>query len=154
MAKVAEKKQETVAKAGLPAGVKIVDGQEMALDAASIRQLMEGWALKRDLDAMKARLDTINTALIEAHGTGCALVVTGICRASLSEREAVRIADAQRLQAVLGDRFGDLVRTEVSYKPEPRLIEMACDGDDALAPAVQACLSVGKSHAVTWRAEK
>lgn len=143
-----------VAKAGLPAGVKIADGQEVVLDAASIRKVMEGWELKRQLEALKARLDEINAELIAAHGTGCALVVTGICRASLAARESVKIADAERLQSVLGFRFTDLVKTEISYKPEQKLIEMACDGDEPLQPAIGACLTVGASQSVTWRAEK
>lgn len=149
MAKVA-----STAKAGLPAGVKIVDGKETALDAAAIRKVMEGWEVKREMDALKERLEAIQAELIEAHGTGCALVVTGICRASLSAREAVKIADAERLKSVLGFRFSDLVKTEVTYKPEQRLVEMACSGDDPLQPAIAACLTVGKSYAVTWRAEK
>lgn len=155
MAKVA-KKHETaaVAKAGLPAGVKIVDGQEMALDAATIRKVMEGWEVKRTIDEAKARLDAIHAELIEAHGTGCALVVTGICRASLASRESVKITDAERLKGVFGFRFGDLVKTELVYKPTERLIDMSCDGDEPLAPSLRACLTVGKSESVTWRAEK
>jgi hypothetical protein len=156
MAKVAKQEQENakVAKVALPAGVKIVNGGETKLDAATIRKLMEGWEVKKIIDEAKARLDAINAELIEAHGTGCTLAVTGICRASLAERESVKIADVERLKAVLGFRFTDLVKTEVSYKPEAKLIEMACDGDEPLQPAIGACLSIGKSESVTWRAER
>jgi len=44
MAKGNKEVQEeaTVTKAGLPAGVKIVDGAEIPLDAATIRKVMEG----------------------------------------------------------------------------------------------------------------
>ncbi len=157
MAKVAKIEQEkaTVANDGLPSGVKIVGGkEEMALDAASIRLVLQGWDVKKKIDALKDDLDGINSKLIEAHGTGSSLVVTGVCRASLSEREVVKISDADKLRAVLGGRFDDLVRTEVIYKPEARLIEMAADGDEALSPSLRACLAVGKSSSVTWRAEK
>lgn len=156
MAKVAKKEQETaaVAKAGLPAGVKAVGKDEMPLDAASIRLVMQGWEVKKRIDDLKSELDGINARLIEAHGTGCALSVTGVCRASLAEREAVKISDAERLKAVLGDRFTDLVKTDVAYKPEAKLIEMACDGDEPLQPAIGACLTVSASKSVTWRAEK
>lgn len=156
MAKVAKKEQETatVAKDGLPAGVKIVDGQEMALDAATIRQVMAGWEVKRQMEALKEKLEAIHAELIEAHGTGCALVVTGICRASLAARETVKVSDAEKLKGVLGFRFTDLVKTEVSYKPTERLVEMSCDGDEPLAPSLRACLAVAKSESVTWRAEK
>lgn len=146
---------EKAAKAGLPAGVKIVDGkEEVALDAATIRKVMEGWEVKRIIDDAKARLDAINAELIEAHGTGCALVVTGICRASLTSRQTVKVRDPERLEAVLGARFLDLVRESVSYQAEPRLVEMACDGDDPLQPAIAACLSVSDGTSVTWRAER
>lgn len=148
------KESVKLAKAGLPSGVKIVDGQEMALDAATIRKVMEGWEVKRILDEAKTRLESINAELIEAHGTGCALVVTGICRASLAARQSVRISDAERLEAVLGGRYLDLVREKVSYQAEDRLVEMACDADEPLQPAIAACLAISDSTSVTWRAEK
>ncbi|GAB4173837.1 MAG: hypothetical protein Fur0039_15470 [Rhodocyclaceae bacterium] len=140
----------------LPAGEKIArDGGEVVrLDAASIRLVMRGWELKKQLEEIDAQLKQINAELIEAHGTDCSLVVTGVCRASIAEREAVRIKDAERLKAVLGFRFTDLVKTEIAYKPEGRLVEMAADGDEPLAPSVRECLTVGKSCSVTWRAEK
>jgi hypothetical protein len=138
----------------LPEGIKLVDGEPQPLDAASIRLVMKGWEVKKQLDSLKESLDEISRQLIEAHGTGCALVLTGICRASLVERESVKIVDAERLKAVLGFRFTDLVKTDVSYKPEARLVEMACDGDEPLQPAIGACLSIGKSQSITWRAER
>ncbi len=143
-----------VAKAGLPAGVKIIDGREMALDAASIRKVMAMWEARRLLEDAKAKLDAINEELLQAHGTGCALVVTGICRASLASRQTVKIVDAERLSAVLGDRYQDLVRETVTYKPEDRLIELACDADQPMQPAIAACLSVSETSSVTWRAER
>lgn len=160
MAKAALKKVETAvetaveAKAALPAGVKIVDCGESPLDAASVKLLIDGWAVKKQIDELEKRLNEINAMLIEAHGTGCALIATGVCRASIVEREAVKISDAERLKAVLGFRFTDLVKTEIAYKPEARLIEMAADGDEPLAPSIRECLKVGKSASVTWRAEK
>lgn len=158
MAKVAKKEQDTasVAKAGLPAGEKVLrDGGEiLPLDAASIRLAMRGWGLRKRIDELDAELRAINAQLIEAHGVGASLIVHGVCRASIAEREAVRIKDAERLKAVLGERFGDLVKTEIAYKPEARLVEMAADGDEPLAPSIRGCLTVGKSAAVTWRAEK
>lgn len=157
MAKAALKKAETgekAAQAALPAGVKIVDGQESPLDAATVRLLIEGWRVKGEMEALKEKLDEINARLIEAHGAGCALVATGVCRASIAARERVSITDAERLRAVLGFRFDDLVKTETVYKPEAKLIEMACDGDEPLQPAIGACLAIGKSESVTWRAER
>lgn len=157
MAKVAKKAQETAAmdKAGLPPGVKIAGGKdETPLDAASIRLVMQGWEAKKRIDDLKAELDGINARLIEAHGTGCALVVSGVCRASLTERQTVKVTDPERLETVLGGRFIDLVRESVSYQAEPKLIEMATDADDPLQPSVAACLTVSTSTSVAWRAEK
>jgi len=154
MARKAVKSDGVAAAETLPAGVKIVDGEQTPLDASSIHLVMKGWEVKKQLDSLKEALDEINQQLIAAHGVGCALVVTGICRASLAERETVKINDAERLKAVLGFRFTDLVKTEVSYKPEAKLIEMACDGDEPLQPAIGACITIGKSESVTWRAER
>lgn len=157
MAKAALKKVEASEKpkqTAAPSGVKIVDGQEMALDAATVRLLIEGWRIKGEIEALQGRLDEINAQLIAAHGAGCALVATGICRASIMSRESVKIVDAERLRAVLGFRFDDLVRVETVYKPEQRLIDMACDGDEPLQPAIGACLKIAKSEGVTWRAER
>jgi len=156
MAKVTKQEQETakVAKAGLPAGVKIVDGGEIPLDAATIRKVMEGWEVKKLIDDAKARLDSINAELIESHGICCALVVTGICRVSLAARQTVKIADAKRLEAVLGGRYLDLVKEKVSYQAEDKLVEMAVDADDPLQPAIAACIDIGVSTSVTWRAER
>jgi hypothetical protein len=153
MAKEAQVKAK-VANAGIPAGVKIVEGGEMPLDAATIRLVMEGWEVKRIIDDAKKRLDEINAKLIDAHGTGCALVVTGICRASLAARQTVKVTDPERLEAVLGWRYIDLVSINVSYKAEDKLVEMACDADEPLQPAIAACLSISDGQAVTWRAER
>jgi len=147
-------KAAKVAKAALPAGVKFIRGQELPLDAQSIRLVMEGWEAKRMVDEARARLDAINQQLIDAHGAGCALVVTGICRVSLSGRMSVKVADPERLEAVLGGRYLDLVRETVSYKAEEKLIEMATDADDPLQPAIAACLEIAESASATWRAER
>ncbi|TCS70745.1 hypothetical protein EDC61_11472 [Sulfuritortus calidifontis] len=152
--KTVEKAVEKVVN--LPAGEKIErDGGEVtALDAASIRLVMQGWEIRKKIDELDAQLKSINAQLIEAHGAGASLVVHGVCRASIAEREAVKITNAERLKAVLGFRFTDLVKTEIAYKPEAKLIEMAADGDEPMAPSIRECLTVGKSASVTWRAEK
>lgn len=153
MAKEAQAKARA-AKSGLPAGVKIVDGQEQPLDAATIRMLMEGWDIKRTIDDAKARLDEINAQLIKSHGTGCALVVTGICRASLASRQTVKVTDPARLEAVLGARMLDLVKEKVTWTASDKLVEMATNADEPLQPAIAACLSLSEGRSVTWRAEK
>ncbi|GIX31396.1 MAG: hypothetical protein KatS3mg124_1868 [Porticoccaceae bacterium] len=141
---------------GCPRGEKVRrdSGEIVPMDADTIWLVMKGWQIKKQIEELDAQLKAIHAQLIEAHGPGATLIVRGVCRASITEREAVKIEDAERLKAVLGDRFGHLVKTEVSYKPERRLIEMACSGDEPLQPAIAACLRVGASAAVTWRAER
>lgn len=156
VAKKVKQDEVVVKKTGQPAGERIVrdTGEVVPLSHAEIQLVMQGWALKKEIDELEAQLKEISAKLIEAHGVGASLVVHGVCRASITEREAVKIQDAERLKKVLGARFSDLVQVVVTYKPEPRLVEMACDGDEPLQPAIRACLTVGKSAAVSWRAEK
>lgn len=152
----AVRKVEQAAVEPVPTGYAVErDGGEMRpLDAAAVRQLMEGWRIRREIEALDERLRAINGALAEAFGDGVTLVVPHVVRASIACRQTLRVTDAERLRAVLGERFDDLVRESVSYKPEERLVEMVSDGDDPLAPSIRACLSVSESMSVTWRAEK
>lgn len=143
-----------VREAGVPPGVKVVGKREVPLDAATIRKVLEGIAAKRRLEEAKERLEAINAELLQAHGTGCSLVVPGVCRASLSERVSVQVTDADRLRGVLGGRWVDLVDERVSYRPTEKLIELTSDGDHPLQAAVGECLTVSRSQSVTWRAEQ
>ncbi|GAB4209929.1 MAG: hypothetical protein Fur0019_17340 [Tibeticola sp.] len=147
---------DAAVKTARPSGyVRNPDGSEAPVRAALVRKIMEGWALKREMEELDARLKAVNAELMEALGEGASAIVPGVCRVNVARRESVRITDAERLAAVLGDgAFHSLVKAEVAYKPEPRLVEMSADGDEPLAPAIRACLSVGSSTVVTWRAEK
>jgi hypothetical protein len=149
------KSSNKVAVIEMPRGEKIGnDGEIVALSAEDVRLLSQGWDIKMQIGNLEKALAEINASLIKAHGAGVSLIVPGVCRASIAEREGVKIKDAERLKAILGGRFGDLVKTVVDYKPEQRLVEMACDGDEPLQPAIGACLTVSKGTSVTWRAEK
>ena len=55
---------------------------------------------------------------------------------------------------LLGSRFADLVTESVSYKPTEQLIEMSADGDDPMAPAYRALLTVRSGTTVRIMAEK
>lgn len=128
-------------------------GEVRAADVYLIRQAMRGWEIQKQIAALEEELKPIKARLAETL-VGNSLVVKGVCRVVVSEAERVTIGDADKLAVVLGDRFGDLVKSETVYKPEPRLVEMACDGDDPMAPAIRACLKVGKSTSVKFLAEK
>lgn len=135
-------------------GIKVKGDDRLDLDENS-KQLLEcGWALRLQIEKLQAQLDEINEALLEGHGPGCTLMIPGLCRASLAERRLPKIIAADKLRAILGGRFDDLVREEVSYKAEGKLLAMAADGDEPLAPALRECISYAVSQAVTWRAEK
>lgn len=129
-------------------------GEVAAADPALIRLAMMGWDFKKKIAELEDALKPIQAQLEEAIGAGASLVVKGVCRVVVSEAERVTIGDADKLAAVLGERFGDLVRQDTVFKPEPRLVEMSCDGDDPMAPAIRACLKVGKSTSVKFLAEK
>ena len=135
-------------------GIKIVGDESAPLDDDSVQLLACGWALRMEIETMKDELDAINEALLEAHGPGCSLIIPATCRASLAERRVPKVVSAEKLRTILGSRFGDLVREEVSYKAESKLLAMAADGDEPLAPALRECISYAVSQSVTWRAEQ
>lgn len=144
-------------KNALPQGLIIIDGVEQAAPPELVAAVLAGWAAKQAKDDATADLDGCNVSLMEMMsdaGHGGAIVVPGVCRATLVHREAVKITDAERLQALLGPRWRDLVTESVNYKAEARLIDMATDGDEPMQPAIAACLEIKESDAVMWRAEK
>ena len=138
----------------LPHAVLLIDGQECQPTPEQVVAVLAGWSTKQDADAAKVDLDLANAAIIEQLGEPCSLVIPGICRASYSVRESVKVSDPAKLDALLGDRFEDLVNTTISYKPAPKLLEMVADGDNPLQPALANCLTSSNSESVTWRAEK
>ena len=129
-------------------------GEVSAAEPSLIRLAMQGWEIQKQMAALEDALKPIKAGLQEALSAGSSMVVKGVCRVVVSEAERVSIGDADKLAAVLGERFGDLTRTETVVKPKPRLVEMACDGDEPLSPAIRACLKVGKSTSVKFLAEK
>ncbi len=154
MAKTSSTKKPANGTEKMSSGVKIIDGAQMPLDEASVRMVMEGWSIKRRMEDDKSRLDAINASLMAAHGTGCSLVVSGVCRASLAERRTLKISDYERLGSVLGERLTDLVHEKVHWTPTDKLVEMAVDADNPLQPAISACISISESASVTWRPER
>lgn len=131
-----------------------LSGDVVAADPALVRQALLAWEISKKIAAMEEELKPIKAGLQEALQPGCSLVVKGVCRVVVSESERVSIGDAGRLASVLGNRFGDLTRTESVIKPESRLIEMAADADEPLSPAIRACLKVSKGVSVKLLAEK
>jgi hypothetical protein len=112
---------------------------------------IEGWQVRKEIDAMQQRLDSINAMLIEAVGPGRAIHVDGICRASIAETTRVKVEDPGQLVEILGpQRFADLVDETTTWKASPKLLTLAADADDETGRQVAACLSASSSTSVRW----
>lgn len=138
----------------LPDAVVIEDNAESPAGRELVRAVLAAWEAKIAADDAKKIYDAAAQALIDLLDSPCAVVIPGVCRASYSVRQTVKIDDAERLAAVLGERYDDLVAESVGYKAEPKLIDMSCDGDEPLQPAIAACLKVSESETLMLRAEK
>lgn len=158
MAKVAKKTMDAVEAAQEPreAAWLEVHGQEGRSPAEPklVQQALSAWDVVKRMDELEEELKAIKEALAQAIGAGRSLVVPGVCRVSVARTSSVSIADADKLRALLGERFGDLVTESVSYKPTEQLIEMSADGDDPMAPAYRALLRVRTGTTVRITAEK
>lgn len=158
MAKVAKKTVDAVevAQESCEAVWLEVHGQEGRTPAEPtlVQQAMRAWDAVKRIEALEEELKAIKQALAQAIGAGRSLVVPRVCRVSVAATRAVTVADADKLRALLGERFGDLVSQSVSYKPTEQLIEMSADGDDPMAPAYRALLRVRTGTTVRITAEK
>ena len=126
-------------------------GEQRRAGGALTKLALQGWELHMQIAALTDQLDTVKAQLLELMDDET-LEVKGHFRAVVSTVERVIIADAVELQGVLGKRFGDLVKVETQYKPEPRLIQMASDADDKLAADLRPCLKVARSRSVRFLA--
>lgn len=160
MAKMATKaKQERVseAAAGRPAAWIEVHGSDERLEAVApklVQAAMRAVGLVKRIDELEEELKAMKAELAEGVGAGRSLVVPEVCRVSVVKTTSVGIKDADKLRELLGVRFGDLVSESVSYKPSEALIEMSADGDDPMAPAYRALLTVRSGTTVRITAEK
>jgi len=158
MAKAAKK--EVVAKdeakdKGAVAWIEAHGSDERAEVMPAVVQLaVRAWGLVRRIDELEEELAAIKGELADSVGVGRSLVVPKVCRVAVSSTRTVGVVDAEKLRALLGDRWGDLVTETVSVKPSEKLIEMSADGDDPMAPAYRALLRVRTSTTVRITAEK
>lgn len=129
------------------------DGAHSVPEAALVGKVLAAWSLARRIDALEEELAPIKKELAAAI-EGCSLVVPRVCRVSVTRSSSVALADAEKMEQLLGDRFVDLVERSVSYKPSEKLVQMSLDGDDPWAPAYRALLKVRNSVAVRLLAER
>lgn len=159
MAKTATKakQEQAVAAAGKPAAWIEVHGSDERLEAVApklVQAAMRAMGLVKRIDKLEEELKGLKAELAEGVGAGRSLVVPGVCRVSVAKTKSVGIKDAEKLRELLGERFGDLVSESVSYKPSEALVEMSADGDDPMAPAYRALLTVRSGTTVRITAEK
>lgn len=149
--------QASEAAAGKPAAWIEVHGSDERMEAVApelVQAAMRAMGLVKRIDELDEELKGLKAELAEGVGAGCSLVVPGVCRVSVAKTTSVGIKDADKLRELLGERFGDLVSESVSYKPREALISMSADGDDPMAPAYRALLTVRSSTVVRITAEK
>ena len=140
-----------------PAAWIEVHASDERLDAVApelVQAAMRAMELVKRIDELDEELKGLKAELAEGVGAGRSLVVPGVCRVSVAKTTSVGIKDADKLRELLGERFGDLVSESVSYKPREALISMSADGDDPMAPAYRALLTVRSSTVVRITAEK
>lgn len=140
--------------ATLITGDDLTGREEMPAGRDLTRAVLAAWEAKIAADDAKKVYDAAADAVIDLLHSPCSVVIPGVCRASYSVRQTVKIADPERLAAVLGERYGDLVVESITYKAEPKLVDMSVDADEPLQPAIAACLKVSESETLTFRAEK
>lgn len=128
-------------------------GQESSAPAKLVSTALQAWALKKQIAELEAQLEPLNATLTKAL-QDASLVIAGVCRAIVASSTRVTVADAEKLRAVLGERYDDLVETRETARPLDKLLEIASDGDHPLQASVNACLKVGKSTSVRMVAEK
>lgn len=140
--------------ATLVTGDDIVGRDEAPAAAALTRAVLAAWDAKVAADDAKKVFDAAQDAVLDHLHEPCSVVIPGVCRCIYSVRQSVKIADPERLAAVLGERYEDLVVETLAYKAEPKLVSMSADGDEPLQPAIAACLKVAESESLSFRAEK
>lgn len=128
-----------------------LSGEQRRAGGALTELVLQGCELHMQIAALTDQLDTVKAQMLSLMEDET-LEIKGYCRAVVSTVERVSITNAVELQGVLGKRFGDLVKVETQYKPEPRLIQMASDADDSVSADLRPCLKVTRSRSVRFLA--
>jgi hypothetical protein len=120
-----------------PSNVTVRPGKEkerVVVDAALAEAIRDGAVLEERMGIIKGQLDerkeTIRAfALALDVDTKVVTLATEDGVAKVTFKDAVAIPDGPALKAYLGERFDDLVTVETKYKPSPKLVDAAADGD-------------------------
>lgn len=62
----------------------------------------------------------------------------------LTTRDEIGIDEntIEELKKILGDKFNEMVKMKIQYKPTEELIQLACDADSPIAEAIRKCLVI------------
>lgn len=126
-------------------------GEEAALPRDLRERIERAWAVQAQIETLKAELDAHKAILQQILPTGGRAEIPGLCSATLALRSTVTIADAARLQGVLGALWPECVVEEVAYKPTAALTELSADADSPLSGPIRECLSVRLTPALTLK---
>jgi len=137
-----------------PTGRLITGKTETRAPARLVKLALDAWEVKKEMDRLKDELAACNEKLAQAIEPGTALEIAGVCRVTVAERQTVKVTDADALEQILGPRFEDLIDIRVNYRPLPKLVQMATDGDDPLGQVVAQALSIERSVTVSYRPAK
>ena len=127
------------------------DGEVTSADPDLLNLVYSGWTYREARNKADEQLKLVNLGLLNSVGVGASVVVEGICKATLSERQTVEVKDPDKLKHILGEqRFNDLVNTTTRYTCGDKLIEISGDADHPLAEQIRGCLIFKASQSVTY----
>jgi len=157
MATAAQKiKKKSLAECRVRIGRQIFTGSAVLADL-----VVKGFDLKKQMEQIKKQLAEVNDKVVREvssewlDGTGTVSLSAGDAMCTVSVRDSVEIGDAKLLQRILGDRFVDLVRTRVTFRPERKLIQMALNADEEMTPQIRKCLCVKEAKtSVVYKTNK
>lgn len=110
---------------------------------------LQALALKRQIHTLHAALAQVESALKDALHDG-ERVVTAAGTVLALETAAIHFTDMEAVRRALGFGFGRLVKTELVYRPDPALAELAADGNSGLGRALRAGLTLQRRQSLLY----
>lgn len=116
----------------------------------------EGIELDLQIKALKKRQDEIKNLIKDEFGeeTKLSLVVPGVGTVPLVPKEEVIVADANRLKVILAADFDNHVKTSVTFKALPPLVELVYDDKRPTHDLVTETVTFKQSCSLSFKAEK
>jgi len=113
-----------------------------------------GWACYDLAKTFQRNQQEIEAELVKILGMNVMARIRGLCQVKARKHTEVVINNEARLFAVLRERFGaDAPQLTDRYITTENLVQLACDGDDPIAPRVRECLTITKKYSLEWEDE-